>query len=440
MVTMMIGGKEIGIANNAYCVSEIAKELLPGYDSKIMFDSLKNLYYIDESLLEKYSENPDKYTVPLSDYHIVKIASILNEFLASHGHKVSFTKNIIYEWIQIVGYESGNFDSWKDKMEHIEWDGVPRMRRWFMDLIGARCYALTREEESKYIESVTEAWFISVVARQYGPFKAEVIPILLGDQGIGKTRLCEYTAGDNEFYTSSCTDVSNRQKYVEGTTGKTVIEWAEATQLKTKDVEELKAHISEKYDQYRMPYAHTVSLLRRRGVPIMTSNNAMLFTDVTGNRRFFPITCTTPFGDGDPYARAQVWAEAIELYKELCITQDIAVKESYPLSQEVQELATRVQADRTYGDDGVGMIEDYLSTYGVNANDFGRVGCTITMREIATFVFGMFEQSYLTKDDRNKINSWYNRNQKNWIYHKAKRIDNVLKRDVFERVKEDDGI
>ena len=156
-------------------------------------------------------------------------------------------------------------------------------------------------------------------------------------QGVGKTTYIQYTAlysVDKSWYKSTSTGIEDSRKFFESISGGKIIEWGEAPQLKKRDnVEEMKAFISREEDTYREPYARMTSSVSRRWVPIITTNETTLFSDVTGNRRFIPFVCDITratrkavkydkiSGDYeiDPdllYDAQQVWAEALVMDRE----------------------------------------------------------------------------------------------------------------------------
>ncbi|MFG5501969.1 VapE domain-containing protein, partial [Enterococcus faecalis] len=77
----------------------------------------------------------------------------------------------------------------KKFIEAEKWDGIKRVERIFIDYLGV--------EDTEYTREVTKKWFTGAVARIYRPgVKFEIVPILSGAQGIGKSTLINKLAPD----------------------------------------------------------------------------------------------------------------------------------------------------------------------------------------------------------------------------------------------------
>jgi putative DNA primase/helicase len=129
------------------------------------------------------------------------------------------------------------------------------------------------------------------IARQYQPAQADVIPLLIGDQRIGKSNCLRYLACRQEWYTDTTSDVSDPKLFLESIRGSAIVELSEATAIRSRESERTKSFISKREDTYRRPYERAATTVYRRWVLIATSNLKTPFTDITGNMRYFPIYC-----------------------------------------------------------------------------------------------------------------------------------------------------
>lgn len=127
----------------------------------------------------------------------------------------------------------------------------------------------------------------------YGLMENDIVPILAGGQGIGKTTLVRWIAMNNDLYT----DLGSGLKAKFGTAetikkvrGKLLVEIGEMKIMKNvDDVEQIKSFISQtlvdvdiKYVEQQFPTPLTASY-------IGTANPQQYLSDSTGNRRWNPI-------------------------------------------------------------------------------------------------------------------------------------------------------
>ena len=149
------------------------------------------------------------------------------------------------------------------------------------------------------------------------------------------------------------------QKGSEAVEGAWICEMAELLALRrAKDAEAVKGFISRQSDSYRRPYQRHTEDVPRSCIYIGTTNRAEFLTDVTGNRRFYPITCR---GDGsDLFAREeevradirQCWAEAYQRFRTDCLP-EVANRNIEEEAETAREAAQAEDVRR-------GLIADYL--------------------------------------------------------------------------------
>ena len=229
-----------------------------------------------------------------------------------------------------------------------EWDGERRVDSLLIEYLGA--------EDNAYTRAVMRKTLVAAVARIYEPgIKFDQIMVLAGDQGIGKSTFFSQLAG--KWFSDSLTIADMRDKTgPEKLQGFWLLEISEMNGIKKVDVETVKSFASRQDDKYRVAYGTVVESHPRQCVIVGTTNTMTGFLrDVTGNRRFWPVTVEGGSGkhpwDLDKATVQQIWAEALKLYND---------GEELILKGEEAAIALEKQQDALENDDREGMIREYL--------------------------------------------------------------------------------
>lgn len=195
----------------------------------------------------------------------------------------------------------------REWMQKLEWDQVKRLDSWLVKYLGA--------VDTPYVRAVGRWWLISAVARTFTPgCKADHVLILHGHQGLGKSAALRTLAGA-DWFSDTAFDIGSKDAYV-GLRGRLVVEMAELDSLKRADEDRAKAFFTSPVDSFRAPYAKRMVSVPRQCVFAGTTNKAEMLKDDTGNRRYWPVTCTIVDTAGLAADREQIWAEAVEAYQE----------------------------------------------------------------------------------------------------------------------------
>jgi putative DNA primase/helicase len=164
--------------------------------------------------------------------------------------------------------------------------------------------------------ALVRRWFISAVARAMRPgCKVDSVRILVGPQGVGKSRFFATLAGA-EWFSDTAFDVANKDAYMV-LARSWIVEWAELESLaRARDAAAVKAFLSSSMDTYRPPYGRETVDLKRSCVIVGSTNEAEFLSDSTGNRRYWTLPITGPV-DISALAehRDQLWAEARAIYE-----------------------------------------------------------------------------------------------------------------------------
>jgi putative DNA primase/helicase len=199
---------------------------------------------------------------------------------------------------------SSSLKAW---LETLVWDGVPRLNTFF-----AHTY---KAEFSTYTAACADVLFISAVARAYEPgCKADVMVVLIGDQGLGKSKGIEELVLEQSWYTDDLGGDLYDRKAGEGLQGKWIIEFSEFARINRATMDVAKSFLSRRVDHYRPAYGRVPKDFPRQCIFIGTTNSLQPLQDLD-NRRFMPVRCYSYSGD-IPEQREQLWAEAVARYKD----------------------------------------------------------------------------------------------------------------------------
>ena len=225
------------------------------------------------------------------------------------------------------------------------WDGVRRVDSLLIDYLGAADTAYTR--------AVIRKTLAAAVARIYRPgVKFDYVMVLNGRQGIGKSTFFAKLAG--KWFSDSLSIADMRDKTApEKMQNAWILELGELAGLKKLDVETLKAFLSRQDDKYRPSYGISVEDHPRQCIIVgSTNNNDGFLRDITGNRRFWPVTCGGT--EKHPWqidCVEQIWAESIVNYKN---------GELLFLTAEEESMAKVEQSAALESDEREGLIAEYL--------------------------------------------------------------------------------
>lgn len=270
------------------------------------------------------------------------------------GRSFRCNKSVIFDCV-IANIFKNKRNPMRDYLESLPaWDGISRIGTYFRDLLGATSN-LDPDKDREYQDKVMRAWLIGTVARQYESIKFEVIPCLIGPQGLGKSTAIELLSPFKTWYMSTASDITNEKKFLDNIRGHVIVEFGEGKTLKS-DPGALKEFISRSSDSYRQSYARYSGDYPRHWGAIVTTNDPTPLVDSTGSRRFFPLFCGEDMDLRiyDPLSNIdreeikkyvpQLWAEALYRYR-------IGEKWYFPMDSFqaiVQESASRYNIESDY--------------------------------------------------------------------------------------------
>lgn len=246
-----------------------------------------------------------------------------------------------------LSFEKHSFHPIKDYLNTLEWDGEKRVDTLLIDYLGA--------EDTSYVRTVTKKILVAAVARVFKPgCKFDNMPVLSGPQGIGKSTLIKRLG--QRWYSDSLTTVTGKEAY-EQLQGVWIIEMGEMMATRKADIEATKHFLSKTEDIYRVAYGRRTSRFPRQCVFIGTTNDKEFLRDKTGNRRFWPVDV----GEQDRKHTVweltqedidQIWAEAVQLYKD---------DEPLFLNADEEKEAQAQQDSHSEESAKAGLVEEYLN-------------------------------------------------------------------------------
>lgn len=186
-------------------------------------------------------------------------------------------------------------------LSRLRWDGRPRINTFAVDVWGWK--------DSPYSRAVGAYLWTAMAGRVLQPgVRADMAPILIGLQGLKKTTTVQMMAPSEDQYaevklTDNDDDIARKLR------GKLVGELEELRGLNTRAIEEIKAFVTRRHEQWVPKYKEFAASYARRCLLIGTGNEDEFLSDPTGERRWLPGQCGTINVELLIETRDQLWAE-----------------------------------------------------------------------------------------------------------------------------------
>ena len=261
---------------------------------RICYDSFKDEIVWSKPNEQQYQTFRDTdYTMLQSELEFSGFKPITYELLRRSVHHVS---------------EQNTIDTAIEWLNQLTWDGVPRIKTFLHTYFSA--------EASEYGESVSQYLWSALAGRVLEPgVKADMVPILVGDQGVGKSIGVAALVPAAEFateisFSEKDDDLSRKMR------GRLIAEIGELRGLHTREMTSIKQFVTKTHENWVPKFKEFSTNFPRRLVFVGTTNEDQFLADSTGNRRWLPIRVGDVSVDAIKRDVLQLWAEAAELFKE----------------------------------------------------------------------------------------------------------------------------
>ncbi|MDE0004865.1 MAG: hypothetical protein OXQ29_19415 [Rhodospirillaceae bacterium] len=203
------------------------------------------------------------------------------------------------------------------------WDGTPRLDT----LLECLFTVVGGGVDPRIVEWASRYLIVGGVQRSYQPgCELRQIPVLIGPQGGGKSRLGPALlppGTDEDWFADELPLDARGKEKAETMAGRVIVEMSEMAGITRADLERLKAFLTRRNDgQHRGAYAHHPVASPRRCVMYGTTNEVLcLPQDDSGHSRFVPLTVGEGRGHIDTLIAGlggieQLWAEGLARYRD----------------------------------------------------------------------------------------------------------------------------
>jgi len=284
-----------------------------------------------EELLKKYSFEffYDEISKELKIIHPEISADTDNDIgiafsiIQSYSERDGFKKDIL-DHLNPLLMNKFAINPLKDMVEDAitQYDGEDHIKK-LVDCLHSKCsYHYKNTIVMLFLIQCVAGWFHDdkecPVKNAY--MKFEQVFLIQGVQGLSKTKLfsklLDFKGYNKYFKAGSKLNPSDKDTIIQSI-GYGIVELGEIdATFRKSDIAELKAFLSNTFDQVRQPYDRTASKYKRRTSFCASVNETSFLVDRTGNRRFFIlILLFINFAEIEKIDFFQLWGQIGTLYK-----------------------------------------------------------------------------------------------------------------------------
>lgn len=325
--------------------------------------------------------------------------------------------------IETVAYNQ-RFHPVREWLDAQKWDGKPRLDKWLMYVLGESPESLTANM-AEYLALVGRYWLLGMVWRVMQPgCKFDYCPVLEGKGGLRKSTLVEVLAVRPEWYSDTKFDLSKGKDAYEQVRGKWVYELGELSSFSKADVNDIKAFISSKVDNYRVAFGKRSQSFPRQCVLVGSTNDKKYLRDRTGNRRFWPVP-----------VRHVIKTEWLEQYREQLLAEAYAMFRQgdvrYTPSEDEEERLFRPMQESRLQESAVDAELFKLLTREPSI-DVKVIHCDAQRVAVNHLIKALnVDIGKATSTLKGQIEGWLESN--GWVHLGRRRVNGVLESGVYER-------
>lgn len=240
-----------------------------------------------------------------SDYQFIK-AKLEGKPLAFNN----IPRQELRDNINAIASTDGHYlDLMQNWVMNLEWDGVPRIDRFFPD------YFNTKDDE--YTRAASAYVWTALAGRGiYPDVKADIVPVLVGDEGVGKSTALMKLVPDPDMFTEM--DLMDKEEdNARKMRGVSVVELAELKGLNSRQEENILSFVARPREKWTPKYKEFATFFYRRCIFFGTTNYKKFLSPRTGdnqNRRWLPMISKRVDWDAIDRDRDQLWAEGRERF------------------------------------------------------------------------------------------------------------------------------
>lgn len=241
----------------------------PEFNGKLRYDSFKNIFEICKD--NKWQEFQEHESINIQ----TRISVLFPSF-------IKVTKAMVEDALSKVIHDN-EINSIAEYFKSLKWDRTPRLDSWLSKVFGV--------EDDEYHKSIGSNWLKGLVNRGVNPgCKFDYVLVIEGRQGSLKTSALAELGNIQDYNAHvEITGAINNKDFLLKFAGKIIVEFSEGDSLSRSETKQLKSIITDRYDNYREPYARKSKDHPRQCVFAMTTNEDTYLKDDTGNRRWLPV-------------------------------------------------------------------------------------------------------------------------------------------------------
>lgn len=277
------------------------------------FLSEKGMFLKYNELLNvvEFENIPDEYS-EICDVQNVMPIQLQQDFKKYTGLK-NITKQQVLDLI-LLESDKNSYNPVKEYLQGIEWDGVDRFPKIFK-ILGV---------QDELEQSLIRKWFYQTAAIPFNtleqPFQPEGVLILMGKEGIGKTRFFAQLIPEPLWFSSLDKELTTKNKDILiQLLGAWVSEIGEIDRTFKANKSDVKNFMTLRMDTIRKPYAKEPVTKARCTSFCGTTNKNEFLNDDTGFRRWWVIPVNKKIdmsNFADPDNLRQFWGQCYSTWKD----------------------------------------------------------------------------------------------------------------------------